>query len=170
MRLLAILALAACGGGQTPIENVTVSALRMPCQGFEVDMCLQMQSDFQTPELLFFGIEGFTHRWGVETEMTIRREVVDPALPDGPSERVIMLDLINELQPVTGPFELDFPSSSGRQWFVSRPPNLDMVGTTVLCEASVCSAITSAQSSFINFTVTMQLTGDPQTLEAISVP
>lgn len=168
MRSLVFVALAACGGGQTPIEVVTVHALRTPCQSFEADLCLTMQPDFELPELLFFEIEGYTHRWGVEAELRIHREQADPA-PREPSERIILDEIIIEREPITAPFQLEFPAS-GAQWFVSRPPNIDMLGTTVLCETTVCSAMLNAQTTFTTFGVTFELTDDPQTLTAISVP
>ena len=117
MRSFALLALVACGGGQTPIEVVTVQALRTPCQGFGADMCLTMQPDFEPPEQLFFEIEGYTHRWGVEAELRIHREQVEP-VPDGPSELIVLDEILIEREPITAPFELVFPAS-GSQWFVA---------------------------------------------------
>jgi hypothetical protein len=172
MRLLLVLAAVGCGGGQTPIEVVTVSALRAPCQAFTAELCLVMQPDFEPPETLFFGIDGYTHRWGIESELKIRREQVDPPLPDGPSERIILLETIIEREPIIAPFQLSFPFN-GNRWFQGSAASgtLDLLGTTVLCEASVCSEIVTADTNgFANFNVTFELTDDDQTLTAVSVP
>jgi hypothetical protein len=167
---LSCLVLVACGGGQTPIEVVTVAPLRTPCQSFVQQMCLTMTPDFETAETLFFGIEGYDHRWGVEAELKIHREPVDPPLADGPSELIVVDEVLGELESITAPFDLTFPFTGSNSWFTGGGTTLDMLGTDVLCESAVCSAILDRQiNSFSNFSVTLELTDDDQTLTALSV-
>lgn len=166
--LLALVLLTACTEhGSTPTQTAIVAPLRVPCQGFGPVMCLSMAPVQEAQELLFFGIQGYTHRWGVESEITFRREVLDKPIPDGPSENIILLDTVLETEAITAPFELTFPGGSG--FFSGIGTQLDMLGTTVECEQAVGNQIATASSSGVPFTVTMELTGDPQTLRALAV-
>lgn len=165
---LALVLLVACTEhGSTPIETAIVAPLRVPCQGFGPVMCLSMVPVQQPQELLFFGIQGYTHRWGVESEITFRREVLDEPVPDGPSENIILLDTVVENETITAPFDLTFPGGSG--FFSGTGTQLDMLGTTIQCEQEVGNQIATASSSGIQFKVTMELTADPQTLHALIV-
>lgn len=166
MRALVALVLVGCGGGQTPIETVIVSPLRVPCQGFEPTMCLEMMPEASPTERVFFGIDGYSHRWGFEAEMTIRREQVEP-VPDGSSENLIMLELIGEVQRTTEPFDISFPSGGG--WFFGPSGSVMLTdGTTVECEATLCSMIDSVDNTFSPYAVTFELVGD-QALRALAV-
>lgn len=171
MRIILLSTMIGCtGGGQTPIEVVTVSALRQACVNSAPQMCLTMQPDFEQPETLFFGIDGYTHRWGVESELIIRREPIDPITADGQSELITISEVLAERQPIVAPFDLvfSFPGTSG--WFTTvGPERLNMLGTTVRCEAMLCNLITSRSSNFVAFGVTMELTEDDQTLQAVAV-
>ncbi len=166
--LLALVLLTACTEhGSTPIQTAIVAPLRVPCQGFGPVMCLSMVPVQQPRELVFFGIEGYTHRWGVESEITFRREVLDQPIPDGPSENLILIDTVVENATITAPFELAFPGGSG--FFTGTGTQLDMLGTTIECEQAVGNQIATASSSGIPFQVTMELTDDTQTLRATAV-
>lgn len=163
---LALLLLAACEHGQTPIETAIVSPVRTPCQGFGPQMCLTMVPDQKPMERLFFGIVGYTHRWGVESEITFRREQVDPPIPDGPSENVILIETINE-NDIPGPFDLVFPFGPG--WFQISGSALDMHGTSVQAETTLRDQIIAADQGGFMYTVTMDLTSDPNILTATAV-
>jgi hypothetical protein len=165
-RSLVPLIVAGCGGGQTPIETVLIAPLRTPCSAFAPTVCLEMTPDRKPTERVFFGIEGFTHRWGFEAEIQLEREQLE-LIPDGPSENLIMVELINEAERITAPFELEFPFGGG--WFSGTSSPLQMHGTVVLCEAAVCSSITTAEQSGVAYTLTMELTDDDQTLRATGV-
>ncbi len=127
-------------------------------------MCMIMVPDQKPMERLFFGIDGFSHRWGIESEITFRRERVDPPPIDGSSENIILLDVIAENPIITAPFDLTFPFGGG--WFAGSGTQLDMVGTTVQCELTLCEQIRSASDTGTQFIVTMELTDDDQTLRA----
>ncbi len=165
--LAALVVLAACEHGQTPIETAIVAPLRKPCQGFVQQLCLTMVPDQQPTETLFFGIEGYTHRWGVESEISLRREALDPPPADGPSENLILLEIIAENETITGPFQLEFPFGPG--WFQVSGSGLDMHGTSVQCDSVLRDQILTADSNGFSYTVTMQLTDDPNTLLATAV-
>lgn len=168
MKRLALVVLTACTEhGSTPMQGAIVSPLREPCQGFGPVMCLTMVPDQQPKERLFEGIQGYTHRWGVESEILFRREVVEEPVPDGPSELVILVDTIVENQTITAPFPLVFPPGFGG-WFSGSAPQLNLMGTPVQCEAAVCSDIMGPNNNGQGFTVQMELV-DEQTLRALSV-
>ncbi len=164
--LVLVLLTACTEHGSTPTQTAIVAPLRVPCQGVGPVMCLSMVPVQKPTELLFFGIEGYTHRWGVESEITFRREVVEP-IPGGPSENLILLETIVENETITGPFDLSFSSGSG--FFSGAGTQLDMLGTTIECEQSIGDLIATASSGGISFQVTMELTDDPQTLRALAV-
>jgi hypothetical protein len=168
MRTLVTSLVVGCGGGgQTPIETVIVSPLRIPCQGFGPDLCLEMTPDRQPTERVFFGIEGFSHRWGIESEITIRREAVNPPVPDGPSENLIMLETVVENPRDPSPFDMTFPFGGG-SWFSGTTSPLTMIdGTLVECEATVCTALNTADVGN-QFVVSMELVGE-QTIRALAV-
>ncbi len=165
---LALLLLTACTEhGSTPTQTAIVAPLRVPCQGFGPVMCLSMVPVQKPQELVFSGIEGYTHRWGVESEITFRREVVAEPIPDGSSENLILIETVVENETITAPFELSFPGGSG--FFSGTGTQLDMLGTTIECSQALCNAITTASSSGVPFQVTMELTDDPQALRATLV-
>lgn len=166
MRALVTCLLVGCGGGQTPTELAIVSPLRVPCQGFAPTMCLEMTPDRKPTERVFFGIDGFSHRWGIEAEIELRREAVNPPLADGPSENLILLDVIVENPRDVSPFDLTFPFGGG--WFSGSTSPLTLVdGTAVECEASICTSIVAADQGN-PYTVTMEIVDD-QTLRATAV-
>jgi hypothetical protein len=165
MRSLLLLLVAACEHGQTPIETALISPLRVPCQGFEPTMCLEMQPDQQPVERVFFGIDGFSHRWGIEAEITLRREQLEP-IPDGPSENLIMLELIVENPRDVSPFDLDFPFGGG--WLTGTTSPLDLHGTSVTCEATLCTEIRNADLNGQQYRVTFDVVGD-QALNATAI-
>jgi Domain of unknown function (DUF4377) len=165
---LALVLLTACTEhGSTPIQTAIVAPLRVPCQGFGPVMCLSMVPVQKPTELVFFGIEGYTHRWGVESEITFRREVLDQPIPDGPSENLILIDTVVENETITAPFDLSFQGGFG--FFSGTGTQLDMLGTTVECDQAIGNQISTASSSGVPFQVTMELTDDPQTLRALAV-
>ena len=166
LSIVALVVLAACEHGETPVLNAIVAPVRTPCQGFGPTLCLTMVPDQQPFERLFFGIVGYTHRWGVESEITFRREQVDPPVPDGPNENIILIDTINE-NDIPGPFDLEFPFGPG--WFQASGSALQMHGTSVQCEATLCTEILSADSNGLAYTVTVALTDDPNILTATAV-
>lgn len=167
-RSLACVVLAACTEhGQTPTQSAIVAPLREPCQGFAPSMCLVMVPDQQPRERLFAGIVGYTHRWGVESEITFRREALDPPPLDGPSERVILLEVLDENDAIAAPFTLTFPAG-GPGWFSGSAPALDMLGTTVQCDTDLCTQLDVADTAGQPFEVVMELV-DAQTLRATSV-
>jgi uncharacterized protein DUF4377 len=161
-RSLVLLLLVACDGGQSPPETATIGALREACVGAFPQLCLLITQDGEQHRE-FFGIEGYTHRWGTESEITFHREPIDEPLADGPNESLILLDVTSEQVTVTAPFQLAFPHDG---WF-SRSTSLDMVGTTVECDADVCDEILAAELAAQPFEVTMELTDNPQTLRAV---
>jgi hypothetical protein len=169
MKLLAIaLLLPACTEhGQTPTQTAIVSPLRTPCEGFGPVMCLTMVPDQRPQERLFFGIQGYEHKWGVESEITFRREVVEEPVPDGPGENIVLIETIVENQTITGPFDLTFPSGFGG-WFSGTAPTLNMLGTPVQCETTVCNDILAPSGSGSPFAVTFEIV-DEQTLRATAV-
>ncbi len=156
------------GACETTTETATVGALRQPRVGFERALCLLMAQDQQPLHPEFHGIEGFTHRWGTQSEITFYREELDPQVSDAPTENRILIDIIDETVTVTAPFELEFPET-GPNWFTGSGTTLDVVGTTVVCEADVCDQIVAADLGESRFEVTMELTDDPQTLRATAV-
>jgi hypothetical protein len=143
--VLALALLAACEHGQTPIETAIVSPLQTPCVFLDQQMCMTMVPDQKPMETLFFGIEGFTHRWGIESEIKFRREPVDPRPIEGPSENLILLEIVVENETVTAPFQLQFPPGSG--WFIASGTTLDLHGTTVTCDPAVCDQLISLDSA-----------------------
>ncbi len=160
--LLALLA--AC---DPPTETATIGALRQPCIGFEVKLCLLMGAQEPLhPE--FAEIEGYVHHWGTQSEITFYREPVDSPESDSPSERMILVEIIEENVTITAPFQLDFPVD-GPDWFSGSGPSVDMLGTPVVCEDEVCDQLGAADLSESPFAVTMELTDDPQTLRATAV-
>lgn len=165
--LLALVLLTACTEhGSTPTETAIVAPLREPCQqGLGPTMCVSMATD-RGMETVFFVIQGYSHRWGVESEITFRREAIENPPPDGPGVNLILIETIAEHETITAPFELTFP---GPGFFSGTGTLLDMHGTTIECEQAVGNQIASASSSELPFTVTMELTADPQTLRALTV-
>ena len=164
--IAALVLLVACEHGQTPVETAIVAPVKTPCQGFGPTMCLTMVPDQKPMERLFFGIVGYEHLWGVESEITFRREQVEEPVPDGPFENIVLLDTIVE-NDIPGPFILEFPFGPG--WFQTSGSALNMHGTTVECEATLCSQILSLDGSGSSYTVTVELTGDPNILTATGV-
>ncbi len=151
-----------------PTETATVDALRQPCANFVRTLCLVMAQDQEPPHPEFYGIEGFVHRWGTRSEITFYREELDSPESDGPGERLVLLEVLDESVTITAPFQLDFPET-GPGWFTGSGTTFDMLGTTVVCEAGVCDQIVAADLSESSFGVTMELTDDPQTLRATAV-
>lgn len=149
-------------------ETATVAALRQPCVGFTRTLCLVMAQDQQPPHVEFRGIEGFSHHWGIQSEITFYREQVDHPDADAPNEKLVLLDIVEESATITAPFELEF-QPTGPGWFSGSGTTFDMVGTTVVCEAGVCDQLVAADLGQSPFQVTMELTDDPQTLRATAV-
>lgn len=149
-------------------ETATVAALRQPCVGFERALCLVMSQDQQPLHQEFHGIEGFSHRWGIQSEITFYREELDPPVADGPREKLILLEVVDETATITAPFALEFPAT-GPGWFSGSGTTFDVLGTTVVCEADVCDQLVAADLGESPFEVTMELTDDPQTLRATAV-
>lgn len=166
-RSIVLIALAACEGGQTPTETATVSALREPCVGFISQLCLVVTDEGEQPHREFFGVQGYAHRWGVESEIVYTREPLDPPPADGPSETLILLDIVVEREPITAPFQLAFPAG-GTGWFSDTTP-LEMDGTRIECDAAICDQLTAADTSETPFTATFELTDNPQILRATAV-
>lgn len=161
--LLALLA--AC---DPTTETATVAALRQPCVGFTRALCLVMAQDQQPPHVEFRGIEGFSHHWGIQSEITFYREQVDHPDADAPNERLVLLDIVDETSTITAPFQLVF-QATGVGWFSGSGTTFDMLGTTVVCDAGVGDQLVAADLGEAPFEVTMELTADPQALRATAV-
>jgi hypothetical protein len=170
-RVAILLALAACGGGESVTETVTVSALRVPCAGEGLFMCLELTDVNGDTRREFFGIEGYTHRWGFEAEIRIRIEEVDDPPADGSSEGLFLDELISEELTAPPQFEIDFPDNPpGLEWFSGSGLALELVGTTAIeCDQPTCDAILVQSEATSAFSVTMELTDDDQTLRAVAV-
>jgi hypothetical protein len=169
---LVVAALGACTGGESPSEEVTVAALRTPCQGEGTFMCLGLTHADGSPGNVMFGIEGYTHRWGFESQIRFRTETIEDPPQDGPSANLILEELISEERVVSSSFELAFfDTPPGVAWFFATSSSLvlDMARTTVQCEQAVCDDILARSAATTAFTVTMELTDDDQTLRATGV-
>ncbi len=164
--LAALVVVAACGGGESPIETAIISPVLSPCIGFGPHMCMNVAFDGGPSTRQFFGIEGYDHRWGVESEITLRREVVENPPADGSSQRLILEDTIVENDIPLGAFDLEFPA--GPDWFSGTGTEVELLGTTIECELAVCDELRAADQSAAAFTVDVELV-DADTLRATGV-
>ena len=164
---VALVVMVGCSGGESPIEEVTVSGIREPCLQFEAAMCLRMVSATGTERTS--SIEGFEPRWGIDADVRFHREQVEP-VPDGPSELLILDEIVEERPSGFTEIPLGFPSSApGVSWFSGDQSPLLLSGiTAVTCDDAVCSAILEASQSGAAFTVTAEVLGDEH-LRAIAV-
>ncbi len=163
---LVLITLAACGQGESPLETAIVSPIRAPCIGLGPQLCLTMVPDGQPEQRLFEGIEGYTHRWGVESEIEFQRETIENPPADSSSQRLILVDTIVENDIPLASFSLDFPG--GPDWFSGTGTQLDLFGTTIQCDQAVCDQLRAADVSGAPFSATLAVV-DAQTLRATAV-
>lgn len=159
-----------CTGGEH--HEVVVASTRRPCMGVGSQMCLSVQEEGAGPSLFYDGIEGFSHRWGVETRLRYTTFSVDDPPEDGSSERYVLDEIVSEAtDPVGTRFDLKFPEAPpGTGWFEASGDGLSMVGTKVSCDAPVCADIVARTAGGAAFEVTFELTSDATAkLRALSV-
>lgn len=164
--VFASLLLAACGHGD-PVETAIVAPLQTPCVGESTQLCLLITPAGEDQRREFGGIVGFTHEWGVETEILMKTEIIEDPPADGSSEQLVLVEVVAENDIPVDPFTLEFPNGPGG-WFSGTGTELDLSGTAIECELAVCDQLRAADQRAEPFSATFELVG-PQALRAIAV-
>lgn len=155
------------------LRDGVVSPLRFPCTGEGSFMCLKLEDSASSgsPGLIYGGLSGYTHRWGVEAHVRYHLEAIADPPADGSSMRRVVDEVVTEIEDAAGPeLDLSFPDAPpGNGWFqADGAGRLDMAGTTVVCDPAVCSDILTRTDATIAFEVTFAIEG-ADTLRALSV-
>ena len=88
----ALTSLVGCGG---EIETVEVAAFRVPCVGFNNQMCLLTKADGETEQTLEYdSIEGFDYEWGQNYELITETHPISNPPQDASSVRVELVEII----------------------------------------------------------------------------
>jgi hypothetical protein len=154
------------GCEQAERHTAVIAADRVPCVGVAFQLCLQVSED-GGPFLYFYdGIDGYQHRWGVETRMSYLVSTVDDPPADGSSLSYELDAIETEVtDPVGTSYELPFHEPG--YFAAAGTGQLDMIGTTVACEPALCAEILAATGEY---TVSVELTADPSVpLRAIAI-
>lgn len=147
-------------------HTAVVSAIRQPCIGEGTQLCLVLTEENES-SWHYGGIDGFEHRWGVETELRYHEVPAENPLADESSVRFVLDEIVRETPRSDPEFELSFSElAPGNVWFLGESSPLDMRGTSVDCAPSVCSELLTHQA--VGFTATMQFTSENERLVAVS--
>jgi hypothetical protein len=168
-----LVALTAACAGDPEIRDGVVAPLRVPCTGEGSSLCISLEDSAgdEGPGLLYGGLSGYSHRWGVEAHVRYHAETIDDPPADGSSRRYVVDEVVAELEGAVGPeFDLAFPDvPPGNGWFsVGGVDRLDMAGTIVACAPAVCNDILARTDATVAFTVRFALVG-PNSLRALRV-
>ncbi len=161
----------ACAGDE--IREGVVDPLRVPCLGEGNFLCVRLHDDTADggSRLVYDGLEGYSHRWGVEARVRYHVETVDDPPADGSSERLVVDEVVAEIEDAAGPeIELSFPQTPpGTGWFAAAGTGqLEMGDTDVICDPVVCEEILNRTSALAGFSVRLEIVG-ATTLRALRV-
>jgi hypothetical protein len=159
-----------CGASDSDVQDAVVQPVRQPCMGVGPQLCLVLEAPGGSPTLIYGGIRGFTPRWGYEAAIRYHVEHVADPPAGGSSAQPVLDELVDETRTARPRFDLSFGDvAPGNRWFSGAQAPLDLAGTSIQCEPSVCDAIVARTDARAPFVVTMELTGDDNTLDAIAV-
>lgn len=159
---LSLAALAPACDPEEALEEMVVSSARRPCVGLEPMLCLRYAEDGGELKSHYSGIQGFTHRWGVETRLRYHVEAVEKPDADAPSEHWIADEIVSEAQdPVGTRYDLNFHESAPDSgWFVASGERLRMIDTEVDCAPALCAEVLSRLAASTPFAAEFELTAD----------
>lgn len=170
LALLLVVLVSACATEE--IRDGVVDSLRAPCIGNGNFLCVQLHDTAGgQPMLMYGGLEGYAHRWGVEARIRYHVETVEDPPADGSSLRYIVDEVVAEIEDEPGrEFALSFPQTPpGTGWFeAAGAGQLDMAGTDVACDPVVCGDIMNRAEARAAFSVRFEIAG-PDALRAIRV-
>jgi hypothetical protein len=139
-----MLAIAACGDDNVELHTARIQPLRQPCVGVTNQMCLSaidLDDESQAQSLLYFGIDGYQHKWGETAEVAFSIEPIAEPLEDGPSSRHVAQHVeVVERARAGDRFSLLFPDFGGggdNAWFEPDADSNAIVmvdGTEVTCD------------------------------------
>jgi hypothetical protein len=155
-------AVAGCGDDTVAeIHNARIDPIRQPCVGAFKQMCLSaidLDDPSQAQTLLYFGIEGYEHAWGVTAEVVFSVEPIAEPVADGPSSRQIAQEVtVVERARAGDRFSLRFPDfgGDGTPWFaLDADTNATTMidDTVVTCfSSSLCSALFAFDDFVVEF-------------------